>query len=243
MTVTCKTRGDLAVGLAAALSLIVFAATPDVAVAETRLNGGPDNVQVEASDTTLDELLAALHDRFGLTYPSTASLEQKVDGNYAGPLANIVKRLLKDYDHALKLENGRIVVVVIYPRKSTLQASATPARSTGVSPLAAGPAEGNSAGKLEPGKVMAAAVLVASADSPSPPPAKPPTMATILRAQAGPLMIPASGSASSQSPAGAASQSPAGAAQYPSQAQILDAMRRATEQTQVIAGALARFGR
>src|SRR4051794_33066787 len=92
-------------GMGAVLSLTLA----NFGHAEVAITGTSDDARIEASSVALDKVLSDLHDQFGLSYTSSASLNNKsVNGTYTGPLRYILTRLLKEYDYALKTENGHI---------------------------------------------------------------------------------------------------------------------------------------
>jgi hypothetical protein len=80
--------------------------------AEARVTGQPDNVRVEARDSSVEEVLAALGASFGLRYRSTASLGRRITGTYAGSLQRVVTRLLNGYDFVMKTDSGSVEVAV-----------------------------------------------------------------------------------------------------------------------------------
>ena len=106
--------------LSAGVIAIPSVGLPNSAHAEVAITGTSNEVRVEASGVALEELLSDLRDKFGISYNSLAPLDHKVvTGTYNGPLINILARLLKDYDHALKMENGHIFLIFTNQQKST----------------------------------------------------------------------------------------------------------------------------
>ena len=98
------------------VSAIVLGALthPACAQAEVRVGGAPANVQLEARDASVAEVLDRLNQAFGLQYRSTASLDRRITGNYAGSLQHVVRRVLEGLDYVVKTEeNERVEVVVI----------------------------------------------------------------------------------------------------------------------------------
>jgi len=108
----------------AAVALTVWADISSVK-GEAIITGTPDKVRVEANDTTLEQLLSELRDKFGFAYRSTTPLDQVVEGTYAGSLVSVLKRLLVRYDFVLKSEfdsaNDVLVLAVIYGSDSSAQ--------------------------------------------------------------------------------------------------------------------------
>ena len=106
---------------AAALGLAMSADRP--ASAEAAISGTPDAIRLEASNTTLQEVLSALGNRFGLVYQSAAPLDRRIDGIYVGELSAVLRQLLKTHDFVLKHENEPLSLLLIAERKSAAQSS------------------------------------------------------------------------------------------------------------------------
>ena len=102
---------------AGVLSLVLWTGTSASASAEVIITGTPDQVRVEATNATLEELLSGLHDKFGLSYRIGKSLDDKIEGTYTGSLTSVVKRLVRNHDFVISGEfNGEksaLVVVVL----------------------------------------------------------------------------------------------------------------------------------
>lgn len=90
--------------------------------AEVRVDGKREAVHLEARDASLQEVLAALHDRFDLRYRSEDALQAPTTGVFDGPLLRVAARLLDGYDYAMKVTPQGIDVLVLRPR----QVGATP---------------------------------------------------------------------------------------------------------------------
>lgn len=107
--------------VATALGLAMSADRP--ASAEATVSGTPDAISIEASNATLEEVLSALGNRFGLVYQSSASLDRRIDGIYAGKLSGVLRRLLKTHDFVLKRGNEPLSLLLIAERTSGAQPS------------------------------------------------------------------------------------------------------------------------
>jgi hypothetical protein len=81
--------------------------------AEVRITATADVVRVEAHDASVEEVLSALHDKFGVQYRSTEPLQARISGIYEGPLQRVVARLLAGYDFFVKGQAGTITAVII----------------------------------------------------------------------------------------------------------------------------------
>jgi hypothetical protein len=101
------------------------------AFAQVQVDGKPDAVHVEARDVPLQEVLAALHDRFGLQYRSDDTLETRKTGVFDGPLQRVTARILDGYDFAMKITPEGIDVLVLRqdrPGKTAVAVSAMAVR-------------------------------------------------------------------------------------------------------------------
>jgi hypothetical protein len=83
------------------------------ALAQLQVDGSPEAVHVEARDVTLQEVLSALHDRFGLDFRSDDALETRKTGVFDGPLPRVAARILDGYDFAMKITPQGVDVLVL----------------------------------------------------------------------------------------------------------------------------------
>jgi hypothetical protein len=114
---------------AIASAMLLFSA--GAALAQVQVDGKPDAVHVEARDVPLQEVLAALHDRFGLQYRSDDTLETRKTGVFDGPLQRVTARILDGYDFAMKITPEGIDVLVLRqdrPGKTAVAVSAMAVR-------------------------------------------------------------------------------------------------------------------
>lgn len=108
-------RLGLLVGLSTALTLGCSA----FASAGFNIAGDGNNVRVQATDARINDVLTALHDKYGLIYHNDVALDQTITGNYAGSLDRVVKQIMQRYDHAIKTRDGVVELVVTNQVKST----------------------------------------------------------------------------------------------------------------------------
>lgn len=108
-------RFGLVVGLSVAISTGWFGR----ADAGFNITGQGSNLRVEATDARIDDVLTALRDKYGLIYHNDAAFEQPITGNYSGSLDQVVKQIMRRYDHAIKTRNGVVELVVTNQVKST----------------------------------------------------------------------------------------------------------------------------
>jgi hypothetical protein len=86
--------------------------TASVAHAEVNVQGTPEAVQVEAKNASIEEVLRALRDAYGLNYQSEIPLGKQVSGTYAGPLPNVLTRLLEGNNFVLTRSENTVQVVI-----------------------------------------------------------------------------------------------------------------------------------
>jgi hypothetical protein len=81
--------------------------------AEVQVTGGPD-ATVEAKGASVEELLIALSEAYGLQQRSSANLSRSVSGTFAGSLQQVVSSvlLLQGYNFGIETSaNGTLVMV------------------------------------------------------------------------------------------------------------------------------------
>jgi hypothetical protein len=117
---------------------VLLAAGP--AAAEVGVTGQPDAVSIEVRDATVEDVLVALGQSFGLQHRSAAPLARPISGTYKGSLSQVLRRVLDGYDFILKTGAEKLEVVVIGAPASDGQATAAVASPLPVAPLAATPA-------------------------------------------------------------------------------------------------------
>ena len=86
--------------------------TSPVAHADVSVQGTPEAVQVEAKNASIEEVLGALRDAFGLNHQSDIPLGRQVSGTYQGSLSDVLTRLLDGNSFVLKRSENTIQVVI-----------------------------------------------------------------------------------------------------------------------------------
>lgn len=104
----------------AALPLFACPALADVSV-----SGPRDAVVLKAQDASLDSVLGALRDRYGLVYHGGADVPQNVTGTYRGSLESVLRSVMRRVDYAIRTRDGQVELILTNQVKST--ATATPA--------------------------------------------------------------------------------------------------------------------
>ena len=90
-----------------------FRRAPAPVLAEIQVSGSADAITVEARDTPVEDILAALSRAFDMDYRSSIDLDKRLYGTYVGPLSQVVTRILQGYNFVLKNNNGSISVAVV----------------------------------------------------------------------------------------------------------------------------------
>jgi len=98
---------------AAIMLSVALATAPTSALAEAQVRGSPEAVTIEANDTSVEDILAALSGAFDLHYRSSANLETRLTGNYEGSLRGVMKHVLDGYSYFAKIGDGGIDLIVL----------------------------------------------------------------------------------------------------------------------------------
>ena len=109
-----------------------------VAHAAVATEGSAESIRIEVQNASLEEVLGALHDGYGLSYSSKVPLERQVSGTYEGSLARVVGLLLKDMNYVLAHQGQTLHVTITSAaeRQGTVGATPPPA-ATPAAPAAA----------------------------------------------------------------------------------------------------------
>ena len=83
------------------------------ALAEVSAQGTPEVAHVEVRNASLEEVLRALHDAYGLAYRSDVALDARLNGTYEGPLSQVIARLLDGTNYVLTKSGNAFRVVII----------------------------------------------------------------------------------------------------------------------------------
>jgi hypothetical protein len=97
--------------------LVAESAGPHDALAQTTITGAEDDVMVEAHDSSVQEVLAALGAKFGLRYRNITALDRRIDGTYGGSLHRVVTRLLDGSSYVMSTGGGHIEVILVSAAK------------------------------------------------------------------------------------------------------------------------------
>lgn len=210
-----------------------------LAHAEVSITGTPDALRIEAAGVTLEEVLSDLHDKFGVSYNSLAVLNDKsITGTFDGSLMHVVGKLLKDYDHALKLENGRLFLVLTNQQKATVKPESLGSAASSALPTAVTTANVSSAAgepsstETTTNSIQKGAPPTGSSSSVPPRTQSPFAITSFLEIQSGPFV---------NRGAAASAPVPASVNSSTSQTDMTSAMQRANVTLQSLAASLARL--
>ena len=101
------------------------AAPPWPAHAEVKVAGTPAAVRVVAEGDRVADVLAAMAAAFNLRYRATIPLERATSGTYAGPLKDVLARVLDGYSYVIRHE-GEATEIVILGRRGAESGAAEP---------------------------------------------------------------------------------------------------------------------
>lgn len=80
--------------------------------AEVHVTGESNAVAIEAHDASVEELLAALSETYDLHYRVSNGLDLPISGSYAGPLSQVLARVLQRYDFAIETSTNGVSIAV-----------------------------------------------------------------------------------------------------------------------------------
>jgi hypothetical protein len=81
--------------------------------AETIITGVQDDLTLEAHDASIQDVLAALGDKFGLRYRNITAIDRRFDGTYEGSLHRVMTRLLDGSSYVMSTDGGHIEVIMV----------------------------------------------------------------------------------------------------------------------------------
>jgi hypothetical protein len=130
----------------AAVVLATLLNAGNVAVSEVLIAGDRDDiVMVQLHAATMQELLSALQERFGVAYQSSVALDQRLEGEYSGTLRQILGGVLRGYDYTIAYSASDAPRILIIAKSGT-EAAPNVAPATGSVTTVATPAAADGAG-------------------------------------------------------------------------------------------------
>jgi hypothetical protein len=97
---------------AAAALAVVIAITATVH-AEVRVNGDAADVQLDARQSNVGEVLSALQTTCGLRVKTSTALDRPVSGTFTGSPSKILSRVLQGYNYFIRYGGTEIELTVI----------------------------------------------------------------------------------------------------------------------------------
>ena len=86
--------------------------------AEVRMEGSPEALRLDVTDTKLGDVLNTLKARFNLRYRANDALEGRITGSFHGPLQRVVARLLEGYDYVIAISPDGLDALIL-PQNAT----------------------------------------------------------------------------------------------------------------------------
>jgi hypothetical protein len=77
-----------------------------------QLEGSAKSLRLEAHDSTIAAVLAAMGPAFHVQYHSATPLADAISGTYAGPLRPVIAQILRGYDYWIKDEESGVEIEV-----------------------------------------------------------------------------------------------------------------------------------
>ena len=108
--------GSACAGMLAAILLMP-------AQADVRVEGSQGDVRIETDGAPLIEVFEVLSEKFKFRYPETSEFDRTVTGSFAGPLSEVVARLLHGYDYVAQTSpTGGLAIIWLQPNAFYRQA-------------------------------------------------------------------------------------------------------------------------
>lgn len=84
--------------------------------ADVRIQGDSGALQIDASQSSIAEVLASLGPNFNVRYRTSISLQEPFNGTYAGPLERVISQVLNGYNYVVKKNQAGIELIIIGKR-------------------------------------------------------------------------------------------------------------------------------
>jgi hypothetical protein len=105
---------------------IVFVLSVGGARAEVRVQGDAAGLQIDANNSTIEEIIAALGPRMQVRVHSASPLDRVVSGTYRGSLKQVLPLVLVGYNYIVKAHGAEVDVIVYGVRGDRAIAAAPP---------------------------------------------------------------------------------------------------------------------
>jgi hypothetical protein len=120
--------------LAGAIALVFMQLQVSLAQGEVHVEGSPQAVRIEARNASQDELLQALGTTFHVRYQTSVALDQRINGNFSGSLAQVIAQVLAGYDYVTRHGSDGVQLKILRLSGKKPVASAPPAKRTNKPP-------------------------------------------------------------------------------------------------------------
>jgi hypothetical protein len=112
---------------ALAVAMVLLAAGTGTLRAEVRIEGDAAALRIEAKNSRITDVLAALGKTMNVQLRTSSPLNRTISGTYQGSLQKILPKLLKGYDYIIKT-HGAAVEVLVYGSQASRAVGAAPMR-------------------------------------------------------------------------------------------------------------------
>jgi len=102
-------------------------AAPMPGAGAVRVRGDAAAVRLDASHTTIANVLSALNTSFDMSYSSWIVLDEEINGTYTGTLRRVIARVLDGYNYVIKQDNAKLDIIVLGKRGERAVPVAAPA--------------------------------------------------------------------------------------------------------------------
>jgi hypothetical protein len=116
---------------------IALTIAPTFTLAEVQVRGTQQAVSVNAQNASVEEILSAIRNAFGVRYRSSINLQQETTGTYEGSLYRVLQRILESYDFIVKTSEAG-TEITIFGKGNALPATASEASRVPVPSLPTG---------------------------------------------------------------------------------------------------------
>ena len=106
--------------------MILLAASLTCARADVRVQGDVAAVRIDANQSRVSDVLAALGSRFNVRYRTSIPLNETISGTFTGPLRGVIARLLESFNYVIKTERDATEIVVLGKRGDRAIINAAP---------------------------------------------------------------------------------------------------------------------
>ena len=109
-----------------ALSALLLSEVSESARADVLIEGTSESIRVDASNSSIAEILAALGVTVDLRYSTSPDLDREITGSFQGPLWHVLARLLEGYDYVVTSSASGSLQVLFVSRRTSNARSIAP---------------------------------------------------------------------------------------------------------------------